>query len=694
MLDFLLLPNSIEELKLNIKKSKVALDSEQEKLKNTTLKELIKSPFIKIDIRNNKELLIRGIDYEIFFKRMKALYKEKALINLFIKTYTDRSMEKYKKKKIAKKDMKIKELYTPLFFALESSFLFNDMANVYGNGYYKRVVEKLKNETWIKKIFSEVIEEYPIDLTNLDNLKYKLKDYQLDFVKSYKTLKNRFSLDGYLLSFDQGLGKTLTAIALAECLNKEKVIIVCPNSLKENWSYEIKQYFNKYKDNDYLWKQEVFVVGNNKYSYTKNTKYLIVNLEAIDKVFPYVSSNTDNMIIVDEAHNFRNMGGKRTASLLNLKKRANCKDNLLMSGTPIKAVPNEIIPTLMMVDPMFDLECAKIYNKAFALNDVKAKEMVNSRFGIFMHRKTKEEVLQLPNKFLENLYLEVENSDRFLLKTVGKEVEELFYEIYSQRLAANRQLRDSYIAIVKQYSSASPGDTERYIKYLKGLNTIGKHNYHELDMEFFKNFPDMYVRPNIDDTNVLKRFDKLHGAFVTMEQSSKALALGQILPKRRAEMYIALYRENRDLFIERIEENPRKTVIFSMSLEVVNYISKDLEEHGIKNVKIVGGTTNRMELIQLFKQSDDVNVLIATSQTLSTGVTLTEANRMYFFGTPWRSADYDQACDRIYRIGQTSDVYIYSVLLKTEEKNLSTRMNDILEWSNKMFGSMVEGEDM
>ena len=47
MLDFLLLPNSIEELKLNIKKSKVALDSEQEKLKNTTLKELIKSPFLK-----------------------------------------------------------------------------------------------------------------------------------------------------------------------------------------------------------------------------------------------------------------------------------------------------------------------------------------------------------------------------------------------------------------------------------------------------------------------------------------------------------------------------------------------------------------------------------------------------------------------------------------------------------------------
>jgi SNF2 family DNA or RNA helicase len=118
-----------------------------------------------------------------------------------------------------------------------------------------------------------------------------------------------------------------------------------------------------------------------------------------------------------------------------------------------------------------------------------------------------------------------------------------------------------------------------------------------------------------------------------------------------------------------------------------------LTKQGIKNVKIVGGSGDRMKLIQEFKNNDDVEVLIATSQTLSTGVTLTEANQMFFFGTPWRSADYNQCCDRIYRIGQTTDVDIYNVLLNTgSEPNLSTRMNDILNWSDNMFNNMIEGE--
>lgn len=108
----------------------------------------------------------------------------------------------------------------------------------------------------------------------------------------------------------------------------------------------------------------------------------------------------------------------------------------------------------------------------------------------------------------------------------------------------------------------------------------------------------------------------------------------------------------------------------------------------------MGGATDRMELIQEFKRNEDIEVIIATSQTLSTGVTLIEANQMFFFGTPWRSADYNQCCDRIYRIGQNTEVNIYNVLLDTgTQLNLSTRMNDILNWSDNMFNNMIEGHD-
>jgi hypothetical protein len=61
-----------------------------------------------------------------------------------------------------------------------------------------------------------------------------------------------------------------------------------------------------------------------------------------------------------------------------------------------------------------------------------------------------------------------------------------------------------------------------------------------------------------------------------------------------------------------------------------------------------------------------------------------------FLNKPWRHIEYIQASDRVYRIGQDSDVLIVSILLDTGDKdNLSTRMEDIMEWSKQMFSELV-----
>ena len=230
--------------------------------------------------------------------------------------------------------------------------------------------------------------------------------------------------------------------------------------------------------------------------------------------------------------------------------------------------------------------------------------------------------------------------------------------------------------------------------YMKYVNNPDEDAYSEVDLERIKKFTDTYVKPNIYYPPDLKAFKEAETAYIRMEQRAMGRAIGQILHPRRAEMFIQLYEQNKEEITDMIRNATKKTVIFSTLLEIVNYISKDLEKQGIKNVKIVGGSGDRMELIQKFKNDDDIEVLIATSQTLSTGVTLTEANQMFFFGTPWRSADYNQCCDRIYRIGQNTDVDIYNVLLDTgSDFNLSTRMNEILNWSDEMFNNMVEGEN-
>lgn len=284
---------------------------------------------------NDDYIIIQGINFRKFIQRIKEYYSENNFSKIFMMIYTNRSEKLWKKGKIKKKDMDIKYLKFPMFFALEISMIFEDLGRYYNVPYYSKVAKLIKTKTWVAELYKPV-EDIKLDTCNLKNIRYTLKPYQNEFIQMYPTLKSRFNLNGYLLSFDQGLGKTLTVTALAECLNCNQVVIVCPNSLKENWSYEIKEYFYKY-DKDKIWKDEVYVHGSNKYNITKKTKYFIVNLESIPSIFNLINKNKKSILIVDEMHNVRNIKGKRTQELIELKQRLGDTDVLLMSGTPIKA---------------------------------------------------------------------------------------------------------------------------------------------------------------------------------------------------------------------------------------------------------------------------------------------------------------------------------------------------------------------
>lgn len=661
-----------------------------ESLKASNFERIISYLKVKIEVSEDDNIIIKGINYNLFFQRLKSVYSERTMKRMFVEEYTKWSEAKYRNRKIKKSQLKIKQLVVPSFFALELSVIFMDIGNLYNVSYYKKASLMIRKYTWVNKLY-QPITETPTNLSGLKNIspRFILKDYQKEFIALYNTLKTRYNLDGYLLSFDQGLGKTLTSIALSECLKKDCIIVVCPNSLKENWSYEIRDYFEKYS-NEKTWLSEVYVAGIPHYKFNKRTtKYIIVNMEAISSIYNLIDSNKNTMIIVDEMHNFRNMNGKRSNELIKLKELAKCKDNLLMSGTPIKASPNEIIPALRMIDPMFTHDIAKIYNSTFNVGGTDVFEMVNIRFGMFMYRKVKKEVLKLPSKFIYTLPLRIKNSNKYLMNTVNLEVYYKFQELYQKESENNRSYIKNYIEYVNKYSKASYIKTKEYIKYVTKPNS----NYHELDIEEFKLFPKLYIIPYIKDRDELKKFNDLYTWVFSMIGRCMGRALGSIVPKRRAELYNDLYDGNKDKIIEMIDSNHMKTVIFTPFLNVVNHIKNDLEKEEIGVVEIVGGVDNRMEKIQSFKYDDDIKVLIATVQSLSTGVTLTEANQMIFFGTPWRSADFDQACDRIHRIGQNQDVSIYKLILDTgKDINLSTRMNNILDWSENQFDIFVDGE--
>jgi SNF2 family DNA or RNA helicase len=646
----------------------------------------IKGKFNNVEV-NNGIIEIRGIKFTRLMANLKELYDEKGLYKMFEPMYKLYDQIMFERKKIKGAQRTIDHITAHEFFALELFKMFQELNERYKYTPYASVASQIFDKTWLSR--ESKLDKIDINLAPLNGFRLELNDYQVEFIREYPNLKVRSGLRGYILSFDQGLGKTLTAIALAECLGKDKIYIVCPNSLKENWAYEIKKYFKKYEDDESLWQDEVFIVDNPKYKFDKHTKFIICNQESIPKMYPYIDKD-NNMVIIDESHNFRNLG-KRSNDLIELTTKLECQDILFMSGTPIKSAPSEIVPAMRCIDPLFTEDVAKIYTKCFSVDGTLTSNIVTSRFSRIMFRRTKEQVLTLPEKFVIPMKLKIPNGEKYEINNVRELIVSRFKEIYNERLKENKSLGNEYANIIRTYSSAPKNVTEEYIDYIIKVTNTDKEVYlHELTEIEYNEFVKRYIVDNVKDPAILTRLAELKTEYLNMKQSSMGRAIGEILPKYRAQLFIDLYDSNRDEFIKMITVNNKKTVIFSSMLSVVNHIHEDLNRNGVGTVKVIGGMKDRMEEIIKFKEDDSIDVLIATSQTLSTGITLTEADQMFFFGTPWRSADFDQASDRIHRIGQTNHVHIWTVLLDTDRRmNISTRMQAILDWSSEMFGAMV-----
>ncbi len=114
--------------------------------------------------------------------------------------------------------------------------------------------------------------------------------------------------------------------------------------------------------------------------------------------------------------------------------------------------------------------------------------------------------------------------------------------------------------------------------------------------------------------------------------------------------------------VDEIIKNDDKVVIFSSYKDVI----KELESK-LNNYNVVTGTgdTNDNILsnnIDKFQNDPNTKVFLGTWQRCGTGLTLTAASYMIFIDTPWTDAQFQQSCDRIYRIGTTKPVFIYVLI--------------------------------
>ncbi len=147
-----------------------------------------------------------------------------------------------------------------------------------------------------------------------------------------------------ILADDMGLGKTIQGIGVAELLacevNIQRVLIVCPASLKSQWQSEIRKFSKRTS-------QLVIGTGAERAAqYRSDVFFTICNYEQINRDLPHVEGVKWDLIILDEGQRIKNWESKTSQFVRSLKSTF----ALVLSGTPLENRLDELFTVVKFVD--------------------------------------------------------------------------------------------------------------------------------------------------------------------------------------------------------------------------------------------------------------------------------------------------------------------------------------------------------
>ncbi len=118
-----------------------------------------------------------------------------------------------------------------------------------------------------------------------------------------------------------------------------------------------------------------------------------------------------------------------------------------------------------------------------------------------------------------------------------------------------------------------------------------------------------------------------------------------------------------------MEENA-KVLIFSQFVSLIEILEKELAKNDIKTWKLTGDTEDRGTLVKEFQRAPEPGAFLISLKAGGSGLNLTAASYVVLFDPWWNPAVEAQAIDRTHRIGQTSKIIAYRLIMKNtiEEK--------------------------
>ncbi len=313
--------------------------------------------------------------------------------------------------------------------------------------YYKTLYELFREEIETRQTNEQTLED-----AHLYDMKIweKLYAFQKDGAKS--VIARLLRHNGCILADSVGLGKTYTALAVIKFfeLRNERVLVLCPKKLRENWA--LYPAYNAQETNEFLDDKFNFTVLSHTDLSRHTGESGSVHLENFNW-------SSFDLIVIDESHNFRNDSKQREDSEGNLRhtRYSRLLEEVIKEGTKTKV--------LMLSATPVNTSLTDLRNQIYLMTE-KREDVFRNTLGISNIRN----LIRQTQKAFKTWEEKATRNKTELFNTLGAD---FFQLLGGVSIARSRKLIKKYYA----------DDLEKIGNFLEPRPPINRHPHTDLTGE-------------------------------------------------------------------------------------------------------------------------------------------------------------------------------------------------------------------
>jgi SWI/SNF-related matrix-associated actin-dependent regulator 1 of chromatin subfamily A len=210
------------------------------------------------------------------------------------------------------------------------------------------------------------------------------------------------------LADEQGLGKTIEALAALEADGAYPAIVVCPASLKLNWLRELEHWLPG--------RSARALAGTGAVEQVPAADVTVVNYDILAARLDELRALAPRALVLDESHYCKNAAAKRTQAAQQLA-GAVPRDGLVLAltGTPVMNRPLELIAQLRIIGRLGDFGSGAQFGRRFRGADAHLRLHWHLRARCFARRLKADVLPQLPAKTRAVVPIELDNEPEYRL---------------------------------------------------------------------------------------------------------------------------------------------------------------------------------------------------------------------------------------------------------------------------------------